>query len=67
METVTSSTINAVGYEESNNILKVNFKNGSTYVYQNVPKTVYQEFLTSESKGKFFNRNIRGQYEYQKS
>ena len=66
MISVTSSTIRAVDYSELDNVLTVEFNNGSTYTYQGVPKETYQAFLDSDSKGKFFNRNIRAHYEYKK-
>lgn len=66
MESVQSSTISAVGYSEADNVMTVAFKNGSTYTYQGVPQKTYQAFLDSESKGKYFNRNIRGQFDYLK-
>ncbi|MEM4379314.1 MAG: KTSC domain-containing protein [Thermoplasmatales archaeon] len=34
------------------------------YIYKNVPKKIAQEFLNANSKGKFFNENIKEFYEY---
>ncbi|MHC4797460.1 MAG: KTSC domain-containing protein [Planctomycetota bacterium] len=50
---VTSSNIQAIGYEAEDEILQVVFLNGSTYEYYNVPEEVYQAFMTAPSKGKF--------------
>jgi hypothetical protein len=58
---VKSSNIISVGHDGTN--LYVNYKSG-TYKYENVDKSVYESLLTSESKGKFMNENIKGKYNY---
>lgn len=42
--------------------LTVEFGDGTTYVYDNVPEAVYQEFLQAESKGAYYNKHIRDVY-----
>lgn len=64
MENVTSSTIKAVGYEGKD--LLVQFVSGTVYRYKDVPKKVYEEFLSAESKGKFLNENVKVKYVFQK-
>jgi len=59
---VTSSNIEAVGYNEQNEILYVRFKGGKSYSYERVPLCTYDEFMTAESIGKFFNQFIKNQY-----
>lgn len=66
MVSVNSSNVDAIGYDEENKELKVNFVKGSSYVYMNVPKEVYEDFVESTSKGRFFNRNISYAYEFYK-
>ena len=61
---VNSSTIAEVGYDYNTNSLYVNFTNGREYVYGNVPVAVYAQFLEADSKGKFLNQEIVGQYNY---
>lgn len=61
---VESSNISAVGY--ANDSLFVQYKNGSMYLYNKVPKKVYEELLKAESKGRFVNESIKGKYEYNK-
>lgn len=34
-----------------------------TYSYKNVPFSVFMDFMTAESRGRFFNYNIRGKYD----
>lgn len=58
---VQSSNIISVGHDGTN--LYVNYKSG-TYKYENVDKSVYESLLTSDSKGKFMNENIKGKYNY---
>jgi hypothetical protein len=58
---VKSSNIISIGHDGTN--LYVNYKSG-TYKYENVDKSVYESLLTSESKGRFMNENIKGKYTY---
>ncbi len=58
---VKSSNIISVGHDGTN--LYVNYKSG-TYKYENVDKSVYESLLSSESKGRFMNENIKGKYNY---
>jgi hypothetical protein len=61
---VESSTINRIGYDLATHALLVEFKNYSVYVYDGVAEEVYTDFLSSESKGKFFASDIKSKYEY---
>jgi hypothetical protein len=63
MHEVESSNIKTIGYETETNTLKVEFKSGHKYEYDNVPANVFDELLESVSKGKYMNQNIKGQYE----
>lgn len=60
---VESSNIISVGYDETTSSMYVNYPSG-TYKYDGVDKSVYESFLTSPSKGRFMNENIKGQYNY---
>ena len=64
-KSVKSSTIIAIGYDEKDKILEVEFVT-ATYRYSDVPKEVYDKFMKSESKGKFVWKNINGKYRYEK-
>ena len=63
---VISSTIAEIDREviDEKLYLKVTFNNGREYLYEGVSADVYEKFLTSESKGKFFHENINGHYNY---
>lgn len=60
---VKSSNVVSVGYE--NNTLYVQYKSGM-YSYSNVDKTVYENLLKAESKGKFMNSEVKNKYSYKK-
>jgi hypothetical protein len=57
MTPVTSSNIVALGHE--NNVLRVEFKNGTSYDYQNVPPQLYDQLFTAKSIGGFLAANIK--------
>jgi len=67
---VDSSQIKSIGYDEGTQTLDVEFRySGSVYTYSDVPKSVYDEMMASESVGKFFNAKVKGggyKYEQQK-
>lgn len=61
---VESSNIDYVEYHKEDSSLEVGFKNGRVYAYLDVAKPVYDDFILSESKGKFFNTYIKESYEW---
>lgn len=58
-----SSFVDAIAYDHENNDLYVTLSHGS-YVYNNVPRVVFEEFLLAGSKGKYFNANIKDVYPF---
>jgi KTSC domain len=60
---VNSSMANAIGYEESDRILQVEFCNGVTYQYAGVEPEIWQELHETNSIGRYFNNQIRGNYD----
>ena len=61
---VLSSNIGKVGYD--NNDLIVEYLSGATYKYKNVPKELYENLLTAESKGRFVNSEIKGKFDFER-
>ena len=61
---VQSSTLAAVGYDASGQLLQLEFRSRAVYHYFDVPATVHRALLSAESKGSFFNRSIRGRFSY---
>lgn len=64
IDSVSSTSIDKLGYEEQRAQLQITFKSGRTYVYEDVPVDTYEELLSAESQGAYFNRHIRDAYEY---
>ena len=67
MESVESSNLAKIGYDEDSGILRVEFKSGTTYDYKGVPLSAYETLLESNSKGACFALIIKGHYEYEKT
>lgn len=60
MQTVTSSQIEAVGYDEGSKTLHVRFKGGSTYAYDDVPPHEHADLMAAGSIGAHFGKRIKG-------
>jgi hypothetical protein len=61
---VQSSMITSVRYDHDARELDITFTSGKTYRYLNVPLETYVDFLDAESKGEFFNDNIKDEFVY---
>ena len=59
-ESVKSSYIDAVAYNENKRELRVQFKNGVTWKYFDVPAAAHVSLLLAESTGRFFAKEIKG-------
>jgi hypothetical protein len=55
---VDSSNLSAIGYNSAEGILRIQFNNGRTYEYYNVPEDVFNDLLNAGSKGQYANQNI---------
>ena len=64
IESPESSSITRFSYEDVNQVLLVEFKNGSTYQYFDVPQGVFEQMKAAPSKGQFLAQNIKGAYRY---
>lgn len=60
---VESSMANAVGYDEENQVLQIEFYNGATYQFSGVEPQIWEELQETDSVGRYFNAEIRGNYE----
>ncbi|WP_436417597.1 KTSC domain-containing protein [Petrimonas sulfuriphila] len=65
-EYVQSSNIEAVGYDEDTETLRVWFLNGSVYDYTGVGQLEYEALRDAPSVGSYLHQNIKGQYPYEK-
>jgi hypothetical protein len=59
MQFVDSTNLEAIGYDDATRELYIRFKNGTTYIYPDVPRDTYDQLSRADSKGSYFNRNIR--------
>jgi hypothetical protein len=62
MRSVRSSFIVAAGYDPDTQIMEVEMTSGRSYTHPNVPPEVYENLLTADSPGRFYNDNIKGVY-----
>lgn len=60
-----STVIQNFSYDSARSILTITFVSGSVYHYKNVPRKVYRSLRIASSKGRYFNRSIRDQFEYE--
>lgn len=63
MAKVVSTAIDHVQYDETNKLLHIRFRSGSTtYTYVSVPKPVYEALMRAPSKGRYFAAHIAKRY-----
>ncbi len=64
IETPESSNIARFAYDDTNYVLKVEFKNGGIYDYFDVPQPVFEGMRNAPSKGQYLAQQIKGTYRY---
>ena len=67
MPAVNSEAIRSIRYSDRRRELYVTFVGTGTYTYHEVPRPVYDDFMTAPSKGQFFNEQIRDRYRFDRS
>lgn len=60
-ESPTSSNITGAEYNPTTKELTVKFHGGRSYLYRGVPRDLWDDFDSAESKGSFFAARIRDQ------
>jgi len=66
MISVSSSNVQAIGYDEANQVLYVRFNSNTLYSYQGVPIAEFYGLRDASSVGSYLNTNIKnGPYPYQ--
>jgi len=63
---VTSSNIEAIGYDEETQTLRIWFKVGTVYDYEKVELRIFVIMQTAPSVGNYFANNIKGKYSFKK-
>jgi len=66
MQDVNSSYCKKIGYDNKERIFQVEFNGGEMYQYFKVPIFLYEQLCKSESKGKFFIKKIRDNFNYKR-
>jgi hypothetical protein len=59
-----STAISTIDYDAERAKLLVGLQNGERYVYVGVPGEVHRSFLEADSKGRFFQAEIRDRYPF---
>ena len=62
VKSVDSSAANSIGYDPEHNVLQFEFNNGAIYQYEGVNAETWEALQSSNSVGKFYNREIKGSY-----
>jgi lysyl-tRNA synthetase class 2 len=61
---VKSTALSRVSYDATSAFLEVEFHDHRIYGYCDVPGELYAALLRAESKGKFFNAEIRDRFRF---
>ena len=61
---VNSSLLANVSYDAGQSVLQLQLCDGAIYRYFDVPPVIYEDLLAAESKGSYFNREIRDCFRY---
>jgi KTSC domain len=65
---VDSRLIRSVGYDLTSSILEIELLESSRiYRYFDVPYSIAEELMTAESKGAYFNEQIRDMYAFEEA
>jgi len=54
----------SVGYSAARRTLEIEFRSGDVYRYFGVPEKTFRALIASSSKGRFFQANIDGVYDF---
>ncbi|NLR62639.1 KTSC domain-containing protein [Chitinophaga polysaccharea] len=63
-ETISASTVVDFSYEKQT--LQLNFQDGSSYEYLDVPKALYVKLINSDTPGRFCRRHIYHEFVYRR-
>jgi len=61
-DSVDSKAISSVAYSRWRHILEIEFSNGAVYRYPQVAPSVYRDLMASDSKARYYDANIKGNY-----
>ncbi len=66
VEFPSSSNLASASYEPDSDNLTIEFRDGSSYTYMNVPPAAYRGLCNAGSAGEYFARQIKGRYNYER-
>lgn len=66
MQSVSSSNVAELGYDDANQVVYVRFLNGTVYIYKGVPQFEYDGLLNAPSIGSYLHRNYKNVYPYER-
>ena len=61
---VHSTSIAAIGYDQSLMVLRISFHNNGTYDYYGVPQQLFEQLIAAGSKGRFYAYFIKGRFKH---
>jgi len=61
---IESTVLASVAYDASKSILQLEFCDGAVYRYLAVAVSIFHDLLEADSKGAYFNREIRSRFQY---
>lgn len=59
---IESSMIKSIGYDSNSSTLEIEFKSGEVWQYFDFLESLWHDFDSTDSKGKFFHREIKNQH-----
>jgi hypothetical protein len=62
---VESTVLASVAYSQDQSLLEVEFCDGTLYRFFDVPPACFDQLMASDSKGAYFNRNVRNHFRNQ--
>ena len=65
-QSVPSSNLSSVGYDERTETLEVQFQNGSVFQYHGVSAETHAQLVNAKSVGSFFHSNIKNAFGHSK-
>lgn len=63
---VESSAVVSVGYDKARRVLEVEIDGGAVYQYFDVPAREYFALVSADSIGRYYNQQIKANYDFRK-
>lgn len=60
--TLRSSMINRIVFDDEAGTLQVSFRSGLKYIYDGVPRAIYDALGRAASAGRYFNEHVKGRF-----